>query len=83
MFNLTPMVVSRSGLTCVQLDPLGTVSRSGLTCVPLYPLGSVSEARHQGFSLGTLVSSPPSLVNGSANKINLKKCDLSSVKLES
>ena len=33
-----------------------------------------SEA-HQGFSPGTLVSSPPSSVNGSANKI---KCDLNS-----
>ena len=31
-----------------------------------------SEAHRQGFSPGTLVSSPPSSVNGSANKIKLK-----------
>ena len=31
-----------------------------------------SEARRQGFSLGTPVSSPLSPVNGSANKIKLK-----------
>ena len=31
-----------------------------------------SEACHQGFSLGTPVSSPSSLVNGSANKRKLK-----------
>ena len=31
-----------------------------------------SEACRQGFSLGTPVSSPPSSVNGSANKIKLK-----------
>ena len=31
-----------------------------------------SEARRQGFSPGTPVSSPPSSVNGSANKIKLK-----------
>ena len=30
------------------------------------------EARHRGFSLGTPVSSPPSSVNGSANKIELQ-----------
>ena len=29
-----------------------------------------SEAHRQGFSPGTPVSSPPSLVNGSANEIN-------------
>ena len=32
----------------------------------------VSEACHQGFSLGIPVSSPPSSINGSANKIKLK-----------
>ena len=32
----------------------------------------ISEARCQGFSPGTLVSSHPSSVNGSANKIMLK-----------
>ena len=31
-----------------------------------------SEARCQGFSLGTPASSPPSTVNGSANKVKLK-----------
>ena len=31
-----------------------------------------SEAHCQGFSLGTPVSSPPSSVNGSANRIKLK-----------
>ena len=31
-----------------------------------------SEACHQRFSPGTLVSSPPSLVNVAANKIMLK-----------
>ena len=31
-----------------------------------------SEARRQGFSPGTPVSSPPLSVNGSANKIKLK-----------
>ena len=31
-----------------------------------------SEACHHRFSLGTSVSSPPSSVNGSANKIKLK-----------
>ena len=31
-----------------------------------------SEARHYGFSPGTPVSSPPSSVNGSANKVKLK-----------
>ena len=31
-----------------------------------------SEARRQGFSLATLVSSPPSSVHGSANKIKLE-----------
>ena len=31
-----------------------------------------SEARCQGFSLGTPVSSPPSSVNGSADVIKLK-----------
>ena len=30
------------------------------------------EARRQGFSPGTPVSSPPSLVNSSASKIKLK-----------
>ena len=32
----------------------------------------ISEARFQRFSPGTPVSSPPSSVNGSANKIKLK-----------
>ena len=36
--------VSRSGLTCVQLDPHGSVSRSGLTCVQLDPHGCVSRS---------------------------------------
>ena len=31
-----------------------------------------SEVHHQGFSLGAPVSSPPSSVNGAANKIKLK-----------
>ena len=31
-----------------------------------------SEARRQGFSPGTQVSTPPSSVNSSANKIKLK-----------
>ena len=35
-------------------------------------LSRFSEARPQGFSPGTPVSSPPSSVNGSANKIKLK-----------
>ena len=38
-----------------------------------------SKARCQGFSLGALVSSPYSLVNDSANKTKLNKCDLNSV----
>ena len=32
-----------------------------------------SEARRQGFSLGTPVSSPPSSVNGSDNETKLKQ----------
>ena len=32
----------------------------------------IPEASHQRFSLGTPVSSPPSLINCSANKIQLK-----------
>ena len=41
------------------------------------------EVHHQGFSPGTLVSSRPSMVNGSANGIKLNKCDLNSVRLSS
>ena len=37
----------------------------------------------RGVSPGTPVSSPPLLVNGSASKINLNKCDLNYVKLNS
>ena len=33
---------------------------------------AVSEARRRGFSPGTVVSSLPSSVNGSTNKIKLK-----------
>ena len=49
------------------------------------PSNSFSEALRLGFSPGTPVSSPPSLVNGSANKLKKSsdKCDFISVKLNS
>ena len=37
----------------------------------------------RGFSPGTPVSSPPSLVYGSASRMELNECDLNSVKLNS
>ena len=40
--------------------------------VPVFPFHVLSDTRCQGFSPGTLVSSPLLLVNGSANEIKAK-----------
>ena len=49
----------------------GFESRLGLEFSGLWYV-AFSETRRQGFSPGTPVSSPPSSINGSANKIKLK-----------
>ena len=49
----------------------GRVQFSGMVCLGFHCDG-ISEARLQGFSPDTPVSSPPSSVNGSASKIKLK-----------
>ena len=49
----------------------GFESLLGLEFLGLWHV-AFSEARRQGFSPGTPVSSPSSSVNGSANKIKLK-----------
>ena len=50
----------------------GFESRLGLESLGFSIHVAFSEAHHQVFFLGTLVSTPPSLVNGSANMIMLK-----------
>ena len=63
------------GLCCnltFHLDMEKVSLDSCLFLPPVFHLWHLSEAHHQGFSPGTPVSSPSSMVNGSANKIKLK-----------
>ena len=59
-------------LACHQCYCAGSSLASGLESSGFSIHVAFSEARHQGFSPGTPVSSPPSSINGSANKIKLK-----------
>ena len=69
-----------SGLKSTQPKFFSSIT---MRCSANRPLTLLSEARHQGFSPGTPVSSRHSSVNGSANKISSNKYDLNAVKLNS
>ena len=65
------MVSTSAFLACHQCYCVGSSLAWGLNLRALVYV-AFSEAHHQGFSPGTLVSSPLSSVNGSANEIKLK-----------